>query len=357
MPDKRTVGAAATTRADGEFGIPFPALVEQSVAGIYVLQDECFAYCNQMWAAITGYRPDEMIGRHLSEFVVPSFLPEVLARYHQRLNADPPSMHFVTHGLHKDGVRESSIEVHGSRIMFRGRPAVMGVGIDITERLANELELQRSRQQLQELIAYTTRKLDEQRLHFARDLHDLLGGMLTSIKMDATRIRRRADTPDLRELTEGLIALTQKTITTVRQLSQAQRPGELDHLGLGEAIARELAEFSERHAVTHTLRAEVPAERLSPRRATVVHRVFSEALTNVARHARASLVDVELAVEGEHLRFMLQDNGVGFNPDARGSGALGLLSMVERSREIGARLEIFSLPGEGTRLVLTVPLL
>lgn len=327
------------------------------MAGIYVLQDECFVYCNTVWAAMTGYTPEEMIGGHLRDFVVPDFLDEVLQRYHQRLRADPPSMHFVTHGLHKDGKREYRIEVHGSRIMFRGRPAVMGVGVDITERLRNEAELERSREQLRHLSAYTARKLEEQRLTFARDLHDLLGGMLTSIKMDATRILRRADTPELRELTGGLIELTQKTLATVKQLSLAQRPVELDHLGLGEAVSRELSEFSERYGVQHTLHSEVPTLRLSPRRATVIHRVFHEALTNVARHAEATRVDVALSVRNDHFVLELRDNGIGFDPAAPRNSALGLLSMAERARDIGAELEFDAAPGRGTRLLLTTPLL
>src|SRR5687768_4893193 len=97
--------------------VPFHAIVEQSVAGIYVLQDECFVYCNTHWSRMIGYEPHEMVGRHLDNFVPPYFLAEVLERYHRRLQADPPSMHFVTHGMHRDGTREVSIEVHGARIM------------------------------------------------------------------------------------------------------------------------------------------------------------------------------------------------------------------------------------------------
>src|SRR6185369_3210934 len=170
--------------------VPFHAIVEQSVAGIYVLQDERFHYCNQTWAAMLGYPVHELTGMHLSQLVPADFLPELLRLYYKRLNDDPPSVHFITHGLHRLG-HELRIEVHGSRIVYRGRPAVMGVGIDVTERLRNEEELRRSRQQLQELSAYTHRKLEEQRLTFARDVHDVLGGMLTSIKMDATRVLRR----------------------------------------------------------------------------------------------------------------------------------------------------------------------
>ena len=340
-----------------EFDIPFHAIVEQSVVGIYVLQDEHCVYCNRFWASMLGYTPEEMIGRHLRHFVAADFVDEVLQRYHRRLQGDPPSMHFVTHTLHKDGQRELRIEVHGSRIMFRGRPAVMGVGVDITERLRNETELQRSRERLRDLSLYTARKLEEQRLNFARDLHDLLGGMLTSIKMDATRILRRVETGELKELTRGLIDLTQKTVATVRQLSMAQRPTELDHLGLGEAVGRELSEFSERYGVPHTLQSQVPTLRLSPRRATVIHRVFYEGLTNVARHAQATQVDVALGVRGDLFVLELRDNGVGFDPQAPGNSALGLLSMSERSREIGAQLRIESAPGRGTRLLLETPLL
>lgn len=116
---------------------PFHAIVEQSVAGIYVLQDEAFVYTNATWAAMLGYTPQEMQGGHLSRFVPAYFLPEVLRLYHLRLNADPPSIHFVTRGLHRLG-HELRVEVHGTRILYRGRPAVMGVGVDITERLRNE---------------------------------------------------------------------------------------------------------------------------------------------------------------------------------------------------------------------------
>ncbi|MEW6099308.1 MAG: PAS domain-containing sensor histidine kinase [Pseudomonadota bacterium] len=337
--------------------VPFHAIVEQSVAGIYVLQDECCVYTNHTFAAIMGYTPEEMIGGHLTKFIAPHFLPEVLRLYYKRLNADPPSIHFITHLLHRDG-RELLVEVHGSRILYRGRPAVIGVGIDATERLRNEEELRRSREQLQQLSAYTHRKLEEQRLSFARDVHDVLGGMLTSLKMDATRVLRRADSAELQELTRGLIALTQKTIDTVREMSEALRPSELEHLDLAAAIARELGEFSARSGVPHTLDARAPTPvRLSPKRAIALYRIFQEALTNVARHAQAARVRAALTTEGDMLMLSLEDDGLGFDPAAQGRNALGLLSMSERAREIGAEFSLDSAPGAGTRLRLRAPLL
>jgi two-component system sensor histidine kinase UhpB len=336
--------------------VSFHAIVEQSVAGIYVLQDECFVYTNCTWAAMLGYTADEMVGGHLSRFVPADFLGEVLRLYHLRLKADPPSIHFVTHGLHRAG-HELRIEVHGSRIIHGGRPAVMGIGVDITERLRNELELQRSREQLRELTAYTQRKLDEQRLTFARDLHDVLGGMLTSIKMEAARVLRRVATDDLQQLTRGLIDLTQETIDTVKQLSEELRPSELDHLDLSMALARALSTFSERSGVKHTLSADASTLRLSPKRATAAFRIFHEALTNVARHAHANNVAVELRLEGDRLVLDMRDDGIGFDPARPAGSALGLLSMAERAHDIDADLSIESSPGSGTRLMLATPLL
>ena len=336
--------------------IPFHAIVEQAVAGVYVMQDECFAYANATWAAIIGRTPDEMIGRHLACFVAPDFIDEVLSRYHQRLQGDPPSMHFITRGVHREG-HVVFIEVHGSRIMYGGRPAVMGIGVDVTERLRNESELRRSREQLQALTAYTAAKLEEQRLCLARDVHDVLGGMLTSIKMDATRILRRADSAEAQALTQGLLDLTQQTIDTVKSISEALRPSVLDHLDLSVAIAQELQRFTQRSGVQHELHADATTLRLPPKRAVAVYRICQEALTNVARHARARHVAVSLRVDADRLRFELRDDGCGFEPAAPGGSALGLLSMSERAREIGGELQIGSAAGQGTTLTLSAPLL
>lgn len=336
--------------------MPFHAIVEQSVAGIYVIQDDRFVYANKTWAAIGGYTPEEVIGMPLERIVPPDFLGEVRSRIQDRLAGNPPSMHFITRGYHRDG-HVVMVEVHGSRISYRDRPAVMGVGVDVTERLRNDEELRRSREQLQALTAYTAAKLEEQRLAFARDVHDVLGGMLTSIKMDATRVMRRVEGAELEALTRGLIALTQQTIETVKQISEALRPSVLDHLDLSVALAHELRQFTQRSGVLHELDADTPTLRLSPKRTLAVYRVFHEGLTNVARHAHAQRVSVSLRVDGDRLRLTLRDDGCGFDPVASGGSALGLLSMSERAREIGGELQIRSAPGQGTQLQLTAPLL
>jgi len=89
--------------------IPYAAIVEQSLAGVYVLQDECFQYANATFAALVGYMPEEMIGAHVSKFVPPAFLDEVLDRYYRRIAGDPPSMRCVTHGLHRDARIECAV--------------------------------------------------------------------------------------------------------------------------------------------------------------------------------------------------------------------------------------------------------
>ena len=337
--------------------IPYQAIIEQSLAGIYVLQDECFCYANATFAGMLGYAPDEMIGCHLSAIVRPGFLATVLDRYHLRLAGNPPSMRFVTEGVHRDG-RIILIEVHGTRTLYRDRPAVVGIGIEATQRLHNEEALRRSRQQLQALSARTSRKLEEQRLQLARDLHDEIGGMLTAIKMDTNRILRRTTDADTQGITHELLDLTQRAINAVKQLSEELRPSALDHLDLSVAVARDLENFSRRSGVAHALHRDAArGAGLSPKRANAVYRVFQEALTNVARHAGASKVQVTLSLDGPQFVLEMVDDGCGFDSDLPAHEGLGLLGMSERAREIGGSLHIAAAPGAGTRLTLRAPLL
>jgi two-component system sensor histidine kinase UhpB len=333
--------------------VPFHQIVEQSVAGIYVIQDECFVYANRTWADMIGHPLDAVVGSHLSNFVPDYFLPEVMRLYYKRLLA-PPGIRFVTRVLHRDG-HELRVEVHGCRIHFRGRPAVMGVGVDITERLKTEEELQRSREQLRALGTYARRKLEEQRLGLARDVHDVLGGLLTAISMDAARLLKGAAGAQVRDTARELVELTQRAMEAVRNIAESLRPGELDRLGLAEVVARELAEFSERSGVKHVFDSADAGRRLPPARELAVYRIFHEAMTNIARHARASEVAVAIAWDEAALTMTVADDGVGFDATKPGRSALGLLSMSERAAEIGAQWTIDSRPGAGTRIRLSVP--
>ena len=337
--------------------IPYQAIIEQSLAGIYVLQDERFCYSNATFAAIGGYVPEDLIGHHVSEFVQPDFIDTVMQSYRRRLAGDTTSERFISRARRKDG-GTVLIEIHGSRTVYNGRLAMTGIGIDVTERVRNEEALRRSREQLQQLSAYTTAKLEEQRRVFARDVHDELGGMLTALKMDVVRVMRRVEGEELGEMAWELLALTQQAIDAAKRISEDQRPSTLDHLELPLAIRQDLAAFTRRSGIAHALEASrAPTLRLSPKRATAIYRIFQEALTNVARHSQARAVQVELSVAQERFVLDLHDDGCGFDVSAARDRSLGLLHMHERARDIGGSLCIEASPGAGTRLVLSAPLL
>ncbi len=333
--------------------IPYHAIVEQSLAGIYVLQDECFKYVNATFAGMLGYTQEEMTGMGLAQSVPADFVSEVFDLYRRRISGDLSQARFITHGRHKSG-HVVLIEVHGIRIDYHGRPAVVGVGVDVTERVRRDEELRRSRAELRELASHINTMREEQRTKFARELHDVLGGMLTSIKMDVTRIARRATTADLAEIADGLLDLTQETIDMVRKISEDLRPSVLDNLGLEAAIERELQEFSRRFNIDCRLKAAELKPRPSTQEQTTIYRIFQEALTNVARHANAGQVEVRLYTGEDGYRNMeILDDGVGIDP-AVDKGALGILGMTERALELGGTLEIARRSAGGTGLHLRV---
>jgi len=229
-----------------------------------------------------------------------------------------------------------------------------GVGRDITERKRAE-ELIQSRIQLQQLAAHINQVREEQRAKFARELHDVLGGMLTSMKMDVTRIMRRAEEPELLEIAKGLLVLTQETIDSVRAISEELRPSILDHLGLTATLERELNDFSIRYNIDCHLEVKGPFVEITRERAIGIYRILQEALTNIARHAEATSVSVRMNWRDRELSMEVIDNGRGIDHQTQKVNSLGLLSMTERARELGGTLDVGSCSAGGTRLQMVVP--
>ncbi len=338
-----------------EIDIPFRGIVEQSLAGMYVIQDEIFQYVNATFAGMLGYSPEEMTGMHLRESVVPELRDEAVANYHRRVSGEVPSIRYMTAGLHREGYAVQ-LEVHGSNLLYRGRPAVVGVGINITEQLRQQEELRLSRERLRELAAYINTAREEQRARIARELHDVVGGMLTSMKLDIHRITRRIDDPELKGITTDLSQLVQESIDTVRSISEHLRPGVLDHLDLVAALRSALREFAERTEIECQLEADTFAEQLSQPRETAVYRICQEALTNIARHAHASRVDVRLKAIDGWLHMDIEDNGRGMPSTTPTGKSIGLVSMAERAREFGGQLSVQPGDAGGACLKVAIPL-
>ena len=150
------------------------------------------------------------------------------------------------------------------------------------------------------------------------------------------------------------------TIRSVQRISAELRPGLLDNLGLAAALEWQAQEFRERTDIDCRLDLDADEEAmlgLNPDLTTALFRIVQESLTNVARHAQATAVDISLARQENRLRLIVRDNGKGITPaQVAGSKSLGLIGMRERLYPWQGELKIEGSPGEGTIVTVNVPL-
>jgi PAS domain S-box-containing protein len=260
--------------------------------------------------------------------------------------------------------REKWVRTIGRPIMENGRVIrVRGSLQDITERKQAEHELRESKVRLRALLGRLQNTREQERTRLSREVHDVLGQLLTGMKMDLSWLERRLfriEDEELRATVSGKIAgttaLTDLMLESVQKISRDLRPSLLDNLGLPTALQSEARQFSERTGIACEI-VNLPApDDLSADCATTVFRIFQEILTNIARHSRASQVRISLSRGAEGVKLEVEDNGCGISPEAlKNPDSLGLLGMSERAELLGGRLEIHGTPGEGTRVTLTIP--
>jgi signal transduction histidine kinase len=211
---------------------------------------------------------------------------------------------------------------------------------------------------LRRQLAQVTAAQEEERQRIAQELHDGVGPTLASLNLrlrTARRLLAQEHHPAAVEL-EELAALTRSCIRDIRRLIQDLRPAVLDELGLMPALRDYVNRYREEHGIEVRLSLPVSEERLPMSTETVLFRFAQEALANVAKHAQAHSVNLELEFEADRLILRVTDDGRGFNPLERLSAKhLGLWSMRERAEQAGGTFEIKSKPGEGTVVSTTIP--
>ena len=241
-----------------------------------------------------------------------------------------------------------------------GRPMRMfGTDQDVTElRLADE-QLRLSQQKLRNLTAHQLEVREEERGRIAREIHDVLGQILTALKLDVSSLREMVAhrEPGVDTRLQEIAGLLDTAIKDVRRLASELRPVVLDQLGLPAAVEWLSRDFQRRTGIECRVRAQLPDVTLPEEVSTGLFRIVQEALTNVARHSGASRVDVTLDLAGRLVSLSVTDNGKGLSDAAQASqDSLGMLGMRERALLLGGALELKGEPGNGTRLTARVPL-
>ena len=203
---------------------------------------------------------------------------------------------------------------------------------------------------------------EEERKRIARELHDEIGQTLTMIKMNLQLLQRSLPASEADSHWSESLALTDQTLQKVRDVSLDLHPSMLDDLGLVSALRW----YSDRHAqrsdITLSFQADGMQDVSIPSEvATACFRIVQEALTNVARHAHAQQVQIDLYTHTDNLYCSIKDDGTGFNVKSASEAAthghsIGVLSMKERAELTGGGLSIDSAPGKGTEVCAYFPL-
>lgn len=225
-------------------------------------------------------------------------------------------------------------------------------------------ELQERETRLAELFRQLVNAQEGERQRIARELHDETGQKLTALAMGLAAVEaslNSGDTAAAQPLARHLREVSDQAIIELRRIMSALRPALLDDLGLAPALRSLVQEFAVRHPETKiAFSAERLTERLPAQYETVLFRAAQEALNNIARHAHASQASVKFSVRSGMACLEISDNGVGFDPNApvrhpAGNG-LGLAGMQERVALIGGRSRVQSAPGQGTQVLVELPL-
>lgn len=366
-------------------------LLASTGEGIYGvdLDGRCI-FINRAGAEMLGYTPEEVIGRNMHDLM-----------HHSRADgshypsADCPIFQAFRRGqpCRLDGdvlwrADGTSFQAEYSSYPIRDRDRIAGAVVtfvDISERKQAEELLRRAHDELEQRVAERTRELtgaldevarsnerlrrlfahlqtvrEEERQRIARELHDEFGSVLVALKLDAGWLKSRLGAqPQLAAKADGMAGLIERAVGEIGRIITDLRPSILDHQGLWAAFEWYGQEFLQATGLRGRLDMNIALDAPAPdgALATAAYRIFQEILNNIARHASATAVEIQVTADADTLVMKVRDNGRGITLEQlRHPGSHGVLGMSERARHFGGRLAIGPAATGGTHVRVWLPL-
>ncbi len=218
-----------------------------------------------------------------------------------------------------------------------------------------EEELKNAIKNIRNLTAKMELIREEERTQVARQIHDELGQLLTGFRLDLSWLEKNQKA--ILKKSKSMLKLSDTTLESVQRISSELRPGVLDELGLTKAIEWQTQDFQSRTNIKCSVKLDFDDHDLDRHLATAVFRIFQEAITNIARHAHATRMNVKLRSEEDDLLLSVADNGRGIEEDEKNSAkSLGLVGMRERAEAFAGTVEVTGVHGKGTTVIARLPI-
>jgi two-component system, NarL family, sensor histidine kinase UhpB len=307
-------------------------------------------------AMIEAKSIDEVRGQPITQIVAPEHRAAFVELHRRVFNGESGALEFEVVGL-KGRRRWLSTHAVPLRDEFGAVQALLGITRDITETRRAEEQLRASRTALRSLATRQQDIREDERTRIAREIHDSLGQALTALKLHLAAAQEAArEAPALGNRLAETAAMVDDLVKMVRRIATELRPPILDQLGVPAALEWLAQDFSRRTAIRCETAFMSTDGAISRELATALFRIVQEGLTNISRHAGASLVQIGLGMRSQCVTLEISDDGRGITEAATtGPQSLGILGMRERAAALGGVLEVVPRGGGGTRITAWFP--
>lgn len=332
----------------------------------YLIIDKDFKikFFNPEAEKIFGYKNKEVKGKDPYEFLIPETSKALVEEKRKRWLLGDMNANSINENITKDG-RIILCEWYNTPILDENGNLVevISMGIDVTEREKSKEELIKSEQKLRALASHLQYIREEERAAIARELHDELGQILTSVKMNLMMMTKQVIQEDesfdktiFENEIQSMNEMIEHSVRRLKKLISELRPEVLDNLGLIPAVEWLVEQFISRSGIKVNFSPQIKKINLPKDKQLNIYRIIQESLTNVLRHSKANQINLDIFESDNNICIVIKDNGIGFNPEKLDPlHSIGITGMKERALTFGASLNIESLPGLGTTVLLSVP--
>ncbi|MFT3701453.1 MAG: PAS domain S-box protein [Agriterribacter sp.] len=329
----------------------FRALVEQSLAGVYIIREKKFTYVNPQFAAIFGYSASDL-DNHSTDILNALSTQNDVAHYmEEKFSTSTQGARYEMVGHKKNG-QVVNVEIFGCSTIINGKPAVIGTLIDVTKNKLLQKRILEQREQEQKKIMRAMLKAEEkERNRLGRELHDNVNQILTGIKLSLTLASGKEQDAKLHINTA--IDLVDNAIYETRALSHRQVM-PLSEINLEELVFELVKKTQLVSPVKINFVYNIDSDAIKDDLKINLYRIIQEQLNNILKHAEAMLVDIIIEMHGGIVSVMINDDGKGFNTTKKSNG-IGLSNITNRVESFDGKVKITSSPGNGCSLEIQIP--